>query len=167
MSAPQPSWERLAEAARRHAAPAASATSAAWTATVATQAMKGAALGKPSGWTVVRSWLTTWKVGGPLLALLLTGGVWVFQPGPSKEVRSERWADATLRQLKAWHPMECEEAGAIGQLLQRRAAELKAGTNVDLILEAARAEIVPLLAPTEREAFIAEQARLRARWFQR
>ena len=165
MSAPQPSWERLAEAARQLPVPDAPATPAAWTAAVVTQAMKGAALGNPSWWTVARSWLTTWKIGGPLLALLLVGGVWFFHPGPSQEVRSERWADATLRQLKAWHPMECEEAGAIGQLLQRRAAELKAGTNANRVLDAARAEIAPLLSPAEREAFAAEQARLRARWF--
>ena len=118
---------------------------------------------------MLQTWLLSWKLGGPLLALLLGSGVWfgprIIRREPAPAVRYEQWADATLRQLKAWHPMECEEAGAIGQLLQLRVAELKAGTNAAAVLDIARTQIGPLLTPTERAAFEAEQARLRAELF--
>lgn len=169
MSGPKPSWEQLARAARPTAAHAKSVPTADWTATVAAKAMAGAALGRPSLWTVAAAWVSLPKVGLPLLALLLAGGMWLgprfLGSGPSAEQRSSLWAEATLRQLKAWHPMECEEAGAIGQLLQLRASELTTTTNAAAVLDSTQAEIDRLLTPPERAAFESEQARLRARWF--
>ena len=169
MSGPKASWQQLARAARPAAANAKSAPPADWTAAVAAKAMTGAALGRPPVWTVVAAWVSLPKVGLPLLALLLAGGMWLgprfLGSGPSAEQRSSLWAEATLRQLKAWHPMECEEAGAIGQLLQLRASELTTTTNAAAVLDSTQAEIGRLLTPSERAAFEAEQARLRAKWF--
>ena len=175
MSTPKPTWERLARAARpAHVpahVPAADPASAGWSAAVAAKAMAGATLGQPSPWAVLKAWLMTAKVGGPLLALLLVGGVWlgprIGGAAPAPHLRPGLWAEATLRQLKAWHPMECEEAGAIGQLLQLRVSELKTATDAAAVLDSAQAQIGQLLTPEERVAFEAEQARLRAKWFPR
>ncbi len=169
MSGPKPSWEQLARAAQPTAARAKPGPSTDWTAAVAAKAMAGASLGRPSPWTVVAAWATLPKIVLPLLALLLAGGMWLgprfLGGGTSAEQRSSLWAEATLRQLKAWHPMECEEAGAIGQLLQRRASELTTTTNAAAVLDSTQAEIGRLLTPPERAAFESEQARLRAKWF--
>ena len=104
MSGPKSSWEQLARAARPAHGQAKSAPPADWTAAVAAKAMAGAALGRPSPWTVVVAWVSLPKVGVPLLALLLAGGMWLgprfLGSGPSAEERSSLWADATLRQLK-------------------------------------------------------------------
>lgn len=136
-------------------------------------AMKNASLRTPGIGVVLLGWLGLPKVWLPLvLGALLLGG-WGLQGQFSPERRAaeryEGWAGATLRQLKAWYPLECEDAGEIGLLMQRRVEELKqspsnSGKSRELI-SATERDLLGRLTPEQRVLFAAEQARLRERWF--
>jgi hypothetical protein len=168
---PHDTWDRLARTARRAPEPDA-AESRAWIGTVARRGMEVAALGKPSTTAVLVAWISTWKVLAPLLVLMAAGGGLVTArvvEARRPEVRYAHWSEDTLLQVRAWLPLECEEAGTIGLLLRRRVEELRAAgegrTNVALLLRSTEDEISRLLTPEQRRQFEARQAELRWRWF--
>jgi hypothetical protein len=167
----QDPWERLAEAARSEP-DSPSSTPAGWSEQVARRAMDTAALGRPGFATVVLAWAGTWKVLLPLALLLVAGGGAVLHRATESrrpEVRYEKWSEDTLRQVRAWLPLECEEAGTIGLLMKARLEELKAQgkgrTDVGLLLRSTEAEISRLLTPDQRLQFEGRQRELRNRWF--
>lgn len=168
---PNDTWERLVRAARNAPEPDV-AEPRAWIGTVARRGMEVAALGKPSTTAVLVGWISTWKILAPLLVVLAAGGGLLtarIVEARRPEVRYARWADETLLQVRAWLPLECEEAGTIGLLLRRRVGELRAAgdgrTNVALLLRSTEDEISRLLTPDQRRQFEARQAALRRRWF--
>lgn len=167
-----PSWEQLASLAGKAAAtndtqPAASA------AQIAAVAMRNASLKAPGLGATVFGWLALPKVWLPLVVGLLLLGGWAFQSRQSPEARAaarlDGWAGDTLRQLKAWYPLECEDAGEIGLLMQRRVGEMKRtapdSSAARDLLSLTERELVSRLTPEQRALFAAEQARLRERWF--
>jgi hypothetical protein len=175
MKRPTDPWANLAGAARQRPEPRTErlVVDATWAAAVAAKSMQVAALGKPSLKTLILAWLASWKVLVPLAVLLLGGVGWWAGPGnfgqPTPAERSAGWVRDTTKQLRAWLPMECDQAGQITILLQHRQPELAAVAEKPVesarLIEETQRQIDALLTPEQRAAFAAEQARLRAKWF--
>ena len=167
-------WANLAAAARR--APSdrdrRDAATAIVPAVLAAKSMQVASLGQPSLKTVVFAWLASWKVLVPLLVLLAGGTAWWAGPGnfgqPTLPERYDGWAKDTVRQLRAWLPMECDQAGQITVLMDQRLPQLKAlpagSSEAKTLLARTQEQINALLSAEQRAAFAAEQERLRAKW---
>jgi hypothetical protein len=167
-------WSKLASAARR--APDGDRKTVAvdplLADAIAAKSMQVAALGQPSLKTVVLAWILSWKVLIPVLVLLLGSTVWWAGPGnfgrPTLAERYDGWGRDTVRQLRAWLPMECDQAGQITVLMQERIPALKAlppgSAEAKALIEQTRREIDALLSVEQRAAFAAEQDRLRAKW---
>ncbi len=165
-------WQRLAAAARAESERRLPAPDAAWAAAVARQSLAGAAMGQPTWFAQTCARLQRPWVVVPTAVLIMAVAVGVAPQFGSRhrtEVRYERWAGATLRQLRTWLPMECEQTGQIGLILRDTVQDLKQGptvvTNVFTLLESTEARIAALLTPEQRAQFEAEQRRLRERWF--
>ena len=165
-------WQRLAAAAQAEPGQRLPAPDTAWAAAVARQSLAGAALGQPTWVAQTRARVQRPSVVVPTAILIIAIAVWVVPQFGSRhraEVRYERWAGATLRQLRTWLPMECEQTGQIGLILRDTVQDLKQGstvvTNVYRLLESTEARIAALLTPEQRAQFETEQGRLRERWF--
>ena len=144
-----------------------------WTASVVKAALPGAALGEPGLRTLLLARLCQWKVISLLVLLLVVGGVLVQQTLFNEERRQaasyEKWAGETLKQLRAWHPLSCEQSGEIGLLMQQSVEEMRRqppkGTNLAAIVQGTQQRIAGLLTVEERAAFAEEQARLVKKYF--
>lgn len=171
MKSPTLSWERLAAAARRapDGMPAPDARD--WEASMARRALEHAATGQPSASAVLAEWITRFKVWiGVGLLIVSTSAILAPRLGaPSPSQRVDGWAADTLRQVKAWYPVSCEEAGEIGQMMRITVQKLQTIPSTDprshALKEEARRRIEAVLRPEEREAFEAEQLRLDRKWF--
>ena len=166
-------WQRLVKAAQQ-APPAGSRPfSPDWTAGVVKAALPGAALGEPGLRTLLLARLCEWKVISLLVLLLVGGGVLtkqtLFNEERRQAARYEKWAGETLRQLRAWHPLSCEQSGEIGLMVQQSVEEMRRqppkGTNLATIVLGTQQRIAGLLTVEERAAFAEEQARLTKKYF--
>ena len=166
-------WQRLVKAAQQ-APPAESRPfTAAWTDGVVKAALPGAALGEPGLRTLLLARLCEWKVISLLVLLIVVSGVLVqqtlFNEDRRQAARYEKWAGETLKQLRAWHPLSCEQSGEIGLLMQQSVEEMRRqppkGTNLATIVQGTQQRIAGLLTVEERAAFAEEQARLMKKYF--
>ena len=166
-------WQRLVKAAQQAPPETPRPFTVAWTTDVVKAVLPGAALGQPGFRTLLLARLCEWKVISLLVLALVVGGVLVkrtwFNEERLQAARYEQWADETLRQLRAWHPLSCEQSGEIGLLVQQTVEDMRRqparGTNVAAIVLGTQQRIAGLLTPEERTAFAAEQARLTKKYF--
>lgn len=172
MSGANDPWQRLASVARPEYGTLSPQTDPAWAAAVARRALAGATLTQPTGLAQVLARLRRPSFVAPAAMLLVGVALWFapqFGPRHRAEVRYERWAGDTLRQLRTWLPSECEQTGQIGLILRDTVEDLKRGptvvTNVSVLLAETEARIEALLTPEQRVQFEAEQRRLHERWF--
>ncbi len=154
-------WDQLAVKARQTSeTTTGAATDNAWSAAMATKAMSGAALGKPTAGAFLVLWLT--KFWPWLLAIVLVGSsaTWMAAAKPWRSTPVEsyaEWRSDTLAQLRTWLPLECEEAGRINILIRTPEATLSAPkTTVAAAIaerDRVRAQIELLLTPEQAETF--------------
>jgi hypothetical protein len=172
MKHPDP-WQQLATSARKAPASEPRPPTHAWVTAVSSKAMQVASLGQPSLKTIILAWLASWKVLIPVIVIVLGSAGWWAGPGnfgrPTPAQRYDGWAGETVKQIRAWLPMECEQAGRVTLLMQDRTRQLKtlppSGPAASALLEQTQRELNELLTLEQRQAFAAEQARLRAKWF--
>lgn len=165
-------WLTLAREAANAPAKPGPTVSREWSRNVAAKAMTVAALGAPTAWTKAAAWVAKCKAWLLGTAVLLTGTAWFATAplrNPTVQIRYQSWSTATLAQLKAWVPFECEEAGRIGVLMKvthDRVAEAGSDeTRATQAIQQVRDDIEQLLNPEQRAAFRESQKELYPKWF--